>query len=85
MFWMPVSGSRVTHSVAVRYGAASKPGVEIGTGSRARPLPAPRSSSPLITTSWHGGDDTATGGIGLAIAFSHAASISSTGRPMPTA
>ena len=39
MFWMPFSGSRVTHSVAVRYGAASKPGVEIGTGSVANPPP----------------------------------------------
>ena len=37
MFWTPVSGSLVTQSVAVRYGAASKPGVEIGTGRSFRP------------------------------------------------
>ena len=44
-----------------------------------------RRSSPMITTSWHGGADTAIGGIGCVIALSHAAPISSTGRPMPTA
>ena len=37
MFWMPLSGSLVTQSVAVKYGAASKPGVEIGTGSSFSP------------------------------------------------
>ena len=37
-----------------------------------------------MTTSWHGGAVAATGAIGWAMAFSHAASISSTGRPMPT-
>ncbi len=85
MFWMPVSGSRVTQSVAVRYGAASKPGVEIGTGSPANPLPGPRRSLPWMTTAWHGGEDTAIGAIGWAMACTHAASISWTGRPMPMA
>ena len=37
MFWMPLSGSLVTQSVAVKYGAASKPGVEIGTGRSFKP------------------------------------------------
>ena len=38
-------------SVAVRYGAASKPGVEIGTGSAASPPPGRASASPVTTTS----------------------------------
>ena len=85
MLRMPVSGSCVMQSVAVRYGAASKPGVDTGTGRVFRPPFGRRRSSPVMTTSWHGGDVTVTGAIGCAIAFIHAVSISSTGRPMPTA
>ncbi len=54
MFWMPLSGSLVTQSVAVKYGAASKPGVEIGTGRSFKPPSGFFSSSPLMTISWHG-------------------------------
>jgi len=57
----------------------------MGTGRRAKPAPGPRKSFPVITTAWHAGAPTRTGGIGLAMACTHAASISSTGRPMPTA
>ena len=63
MFCTPLSGSRVTHKVAVRYGAESKPGVETGTGSALSPPGAFR-SLPVMTTSWHGADVTATGAIG---------------------
>ncbi len=87
MLQTPVSGSRVMQSVAVRYGAASKPGVEIGTGRLARP-PSGQAQirHPLLaTTSWHGGELTATGQIGFAIAPSHAVPISSTAQPMPIA
>ena len=84
MFWMPFSGSRVTHSVAVRYGAASKPGVEIGTGRRASPPPGSVSASPVITTCWHGGDVTDRRDR-VAIACIQVSPISSTGLPMPTA
>ena len=84
MFCTPLSGSRVMHSVAVRYGAESKPGVDTGTGSAARPPGAFR-ASPVITTSWHGAALTTTGAIGLAIAFIQASPISSTLRPMPAA
>ena len=38
-----------------------------------------------MTTSWHAGDVTFTGAIGLAIAFTQAGPISSTGLPMPIA
>ena len=37
---MPLSGSLVTQSVAVRYGAESKPGVDMGTGRLASPPPS---------------------------------------------
>src|SRR3974377_1418779 len=41
-FCTPVSGSRVITDVAVKYGAASNPGVDIGIGSDSRPRPRPR-------------------------------------------
>ena len=49
---MPFSGSLVMHSVAVSVGAASKPGVDTGTGNMARPPPGFFKSLPVITTSW---------------------------------
>jgi hypothetical protein len=85
MFWMPLSGSLVTQSVAVKYGAASKPGVEIGTGSNFNPPSGFFRSSPLMTTSWHGAELTRTGLIGCATASIQALPISSTGLPMPMA
>ena len=85
MLRTPVSGSLVTQTVAVRYGAASKPGVEIGTGSVARPPPGRVRSSPVMTTSWHGAFSTNSGGIGLSIAFIQMSPSSSTATPMPRA
>ena len=73
------------HKVAVRYGAASKPGVDIGTGNSLSPPSGWRSASPLITTSWQAAVVTRVGAIGLAMARSQASPISSTGRPMPSA
>ena len=76
---MPVSGSRVITQAAVIYGAASKPGVEIGNGSDSNPLPAPSKSLPSKIISWHGAADRSTiiGSIGFAIAFCHAGPMSS--------
>ena len=68
MFCTPVSGSRVITLVAVNVGALSKPGVEIGIGSRSRPLPSPLSASPSITTSWQTASLTSRGSTGLAMA-----------------
>jgi hypothetical protein len=85
MLRMPLSGSAVMQSVAVRYGATSNPGVEIGTGRLAKPRPETRRSSPLMMTSWQGGEATITGAIGLAIAFSQSVPISATARPISIA
>ena len=85
MFCTPVSGSRVITLVAVSVGALSKPGVEIGIGSRSSPLPSPCSAVALDHDLL--ADRVARparGGIGLAMAWSHFAWISSTGAPMPT-
>ena len=58
-FWMPQSGSLVTQNVALRYGAESKPGVEIGTG---RSFSPPFGLAQIVT----GDDDLlAARGIGL--------------------
>ena len=62
----------------------TKPGVDTGTGSRASPPGALR-SSPVSTTSWQRGALTATGAIGLAIARIQASPMSLTSRPMPMA
>ena len=84
MFCTPVSGSRVTTQAAVKKGAASKPGVEIGTGSDSRPWPGPCSAAPSSTISWQGGLVTSTGGMGWAIARSQAGPMaSSVGAFMP--
>src|SRR6478609_2111429 len=83
MLRMPLTGSLVTQSVAVRYGAASKPGVDTGTGSALSP--SVFNAAPVMTTSWHGASLVGTGGIGWAIAAIQASPISSTGRPMPSA
>src|SRR5580704_19160656 len=84
MLAMPFSGSLVMQSVAVSVGAASKPGVDTGTGKMARPPPGTVRSLPVMTTSWQRAVLTSTGGIGLAIAFIQAALISSTAQPIPT-
>ena len=83
MFCIPLSGSFVMQLVAVRVGALSKPGLEIGIGSISAPLPSPTRSSPSITTSWHGASLTRRGGTGLAMALSHLAAMSASGTPMP--
>jgi hypothetical protein len=85
MLRTPVSGSLVTHTVAVKYGAASKPGVEIGTGKVASPPPGRVRSSPVITTSWQGASSTKMGGIGLSSARSQISPRSWTLTPMPMA
>ena len=85
MLRTPVSGSLVTHSVAVKYGAESNPGVEIGIGNVASPPPGLRKSSPVITISWQGGLSILVGGIGVAIARFQTSPISSTLTPMPVA
>ena len=85
MLRTPVSGSLVTQIVAVRYGQASKPGVEIGTGSAFSPPSGARSASPVITTSWQAPWFTVTGGIGFWIALSHAVPMSSSATPKPSA
>src|SRR5438067_1336598 len=51
-FCTPVSGSLVMKPMAVRYGALSHPGVEIGTGRLSRPRSGSLSEAPLTTTSW---------------------------------
>ena len=68
MFGTPSSGSFVIQVAAVKYGPASKPGVDTGIGSASRPLPSPRRSSPVSTTSWHGASSTRRTGTGFAIA-----------------
>ena len=45
------------------YGALSKPGVDIGIGSRPRPPPSRERSGPRITISWHGASLAMTGAI----------------------
>src|SRR3974390_1790158 len=80
---MPFSGSLVIQSVAVNVGAASNPGVETGTGRRARPSPGFLRSSPVITTSWQLPRSTTFGGIGLATAVAHAERMRSTGQAIP--
>ena len=43
-----------------------------------------RNASPVMTTSWHRGEATGTGGIGFAIAASQAAPISAVSRRIPS-
>ena len=81
---MPKSGSLVTQNVALRYGAESKPGVEIGTGRSFSPPSGLRRSSPVMTTSWQRAALVLIGGIGCAIASIQRLPMSSTAARMPS-
>ena len=57
--------------VAVKVGALSNPGVEIGIESISKPLPSPCKAAPSMITSWQIGFSTMTGAIGFCMALSH--------------